>query len=125
MIEDNPDILENLTEYMQIEGYHILATSNGKMGIELAREFVPDLIICDSFMYGMNGHEVLRLLLATPITAKIPFIFSTSMSDSTDRLYALALGADDYIVKPFELETLLNMTRTCINTGSKRQKTII
>ena len=125
LIEDNPDILENLTEYMQIEGYHILATSNGKTGIELAREFIPDLVICDTFMYGMDGHEVLRLLLATPITSSIPFIFSTSMSESTDRLYALALGADDYIVKPFELETLLNMTRTCIKTGSKRQKSTI
>lgn len=125
MIEDNADILENLTEYMQREGYHILATSNGKMGIELAREFIPDLIICDTFMYGMDGHEVLRLLLATPITSAIPFIFSTSMSESTDRLYALALGADDYIVKPFELETLLSMTRACIKTGSKRQKSTI
>lgn len=125
LIEDNPDILENLTEYMQREGYHILATSNGKEGIELAREFIPDLIICDTFMYGMDGHEVLRLLLATPITSSIPFIFSTSMSESTDRSYAIALGADDYIIKPFELETLLNMTRTCIKTGSKRQKSTI
>ena len=120
LIEDTNDILENLTEYLQMEGFEILVANNGKTGVELAREFIPDLIICDVLMRDMDGHEVLHLLLETDSTNQIPFIFSTSMSEKHDRMESLKLGADDYIVKPFEPETLLKMARTWIKSGSKR-----
>ena len=121
LIEDTSDILENLTEYLEIEGYTNLVANNGKKGIALAREFIPDLIICDVLMQEMDGHEVLRLLLATPKTHDIPFIFSTSMSEKFDKTHSLELGADDYIIKPFELETLLIMIKKWICSGSKRR----
>lgn len=120
LIEDNCNILENLTEFLEIEGFRILVASNGKMGIELAREFIPDLIICDVVMPDMDGHEVLRLLLATAITYEIPFIFSTSMSEKVDRSEALRLGADDYIIKPFDPEKLLLLANAWIKSGSTR-----
>jgi CheY-like chemotaxis protein len=115
IIEDNSDILENLVEFLQMEGYKTLEANNGKDGIALAKEFIPDLIICDFFMYGMNGHEVLRLLLNTLTKFKIPFIFSTSMSEKSDKAATLKLGADDYIVKPYELQSLLKMVHRWIN----------
>lgn len=114
LIEDNPDILENLTEFLEIEGYKILSANNGKRGLELAAEFIPDLIICDVLMYEMDGYEVLRLLLETTKTHEIPFIFSTSMSEKVNRTEAMKLGAADYIVKPFELISLLKMVQACI-----------
>ena len=120
LIEDNKAILENLTEYLELEGYRILFANNGKKGIELAREFIPDLIICDVMMPEMDGHEVLHLLLDTVKTNEIPFIFSTSMSEKIERAQALKLGADDYIVKPFEMDALLKMAKTWIRSGSKR-----
>ncbi len=122
LIEDTNDILENLTEFLEMEGYHVLVADNGKKGIELAKEFIPDLIICDVLMHEMDGHEVLRLLLETAKTHEIPFIFSTSMSEKYDKTESLALGADDYIIKPFELDTLLTMVKRLINSGSKRSK---
>ena len=122
LIEDTSDILENLTEYLELEGYHILAANNGKKGIEMAVEFLPDLIICDALMPGMDGHEVLHILLATAKTEGIPFIFSTSMSEKIDREEALKMGADDYLVKPFELETMLIMIRKWIKSGSGRNR---
>ena len=122
LIEDNPDILENLCEYLEMNGYNILAANNGKKGIELARELIPDLIICDVLMPRMDGYVVLYTLMDIANTSEIPFIFSTSMSENIDRAGALALGADDYIVKPFGLNTLLDMAGTCISTGSKRRK---
>jgi DNA-binding response OmpR family regulator len=115
LIEDNNEILENFTEYLEIEGYKVLGASNGKRGVELAMEFIPDLIICDVLMPEMDGHEVLRLLLETSKTHDIPFIFSTSMSEKVDRNEALALGADDYIIKPFDMELLLKMISTWLN----------
>jgi DNA-binding response OmpR family regulator len=125
IIDDNTDILENITEYLEIEGYKILATNNGKKGIELAAEFIPDLIICDVLMREMDGHEVLQLISDTAKTHEIPFIFSTSLSENIDKKESLRLGADDYIVKPFELETLLCMIKKCIKSGSKRHESAI
>ncbi len=120
LIEDNKPILENLTEYLEMEGYKILTADNGKKGVELAREYIPDLIICDTKMPVMDGYEVLHLILDLAKTYEIPFIFSTSNSENVDRTKALELGADDYIIKPFELETLLKLAKTYIMSGSKR-----
>lgn len=122
LIEDNQYILENLKEYLEMEGYQILSANNGEKGVELARQFLPDLILCDVLMREMNGHEVLHLLLETAKTQEIPFIFSTSLSEKIDRSESLKMGADDYIVKPFEMETLLKMVASWIKSGSNRHK---
>ncbi len=124
VIEDNEDILENLTEFLELEGYKILGANNGKTGIALARKFIPDLIVCDVLMHAMNGHEVLQLLLDSHATFGIPFIFSTSMSEKINRAEALLLGADDYIIKPFALDDLLKMVKTWIQSGSARRSSI-
>ena len=121
LIEDNPEILENFTEYLEIEGYKILGASNGMKGIELAVKFIPDLIICDVLMPEMDGYEVLHTLLETSATYQIPFIFSTSMSERVERSEALSLGADDYIIKPFDMEVLLKMIRTWLRAGIERR----
>ena len=125
IIEDNAAILENLTEFLELEGYKTLVANNGKKGVELAKKFIPDLIICDALMPQMDGHEVLHLLLGTAKTAQIPFIFSTSMSETVDRTEALRLGADDYIIKPFEVEALLKLVKAWIKIGSKRHNITI
>lgn len=114
LIEDNLEILDNLIEYLELEDYHVLFAINGEKGIALAKEFLPDLIICDVVMPDMDGHEVLHQLLNMVETCEIPFIFSTSLSEKIDRNQALLLGADDYIVKPFELDSLSKMIRTWI-----------
>lgn len=122
LIEDSIPILENLTEYFEMEGYKILIADSGKKGIDLAREHIPDLIICDTIMPGMDGYEVLHLILDVAKTHEIPFIFSTSNSEKIDKIKALELGADDYIVKPFALQTLLTMAKKWIKSGSVRHK---
>jgi len=122
IIEDNKGIRENLTEFFELEGYHIISAINGKSGVLLAIEFIPDLIICDVLMFEMDGYEVLFQLLKSPITELIPFIFSTSMSEKVDKAGALSLGADDYIIKPFDPDQLLKMARIWISTGSTRKR---
>ena len=122
LIDDTVEILENFTEYLEMEGYKVLASNNGKKGIELAIEFIPDLIICDVLMPEMDGHEVLRLLLDTAKIFEIPFIFSTSLSKKMEKAEALELGADGYIIKPFDPETLLKMAKALLKSGSKRHK---
>lgn len=122
LIEDNIDILENIAEYLELEGYHILFANDGQSGIEMAREYLPDLIICDVRMPKMNGYEVLHLLLDTAKTHEIPFIFSTSLSEKMEKADALKLGADDYIVKPFELNLLLKKIEPLMKEGSLRHR---
>ena len=122
LIEDNCNILENLAEYLKLEGYQVISTGNGIRGVELARELLPDLIICDMPKPGIDGYEVLRLILSTADTYEIPFIFCSTLAEAINRLDALELGADNYIVKPFELEAVLQMVKDCITTGSKRLK---
>jgi len=103
LIEDDNEILENFTEYLELEGYKILGASNGKQGIEFAMKFIPGLIICHVIMPEMDGYEVLHSLLETPATRQIPFIFSTSISEKVERTEALSLGADDYLIKRFDM----------------------
>ncbi len=111
LIEDTREILENFTEYLEMHGYEVHAADNGKGGVVLADEISPDLIICDALMAEMDGFEVLELIRKSAKTAEIPFIFSTSLSEKIDRTEALEMGADDYLVKPFDLSKLLEVVK--------------
>jgi DNA-binding response OmpR family regulator len=124
LIEDNVDILENLAEYFELEGYQTFSTNNGDRGIEMALELMPDLIICDMPRPGIDGRKVLSLLLNTSDTCEIPFIFCTTLCEKRNKLEALEQGADDYIIKPFHLEQILEKVKACILSGSKRQKNL-
>jgi len=120
IIEDNTTIRENLTEYLELEGYAGITVSYGKRGVALANTCIPDIILCDVLMQQMDGYEVLQSLLTTTATYKIPFIFSISMSEKVDRSEALRLGADDYIVKPFDMDQLVKMIKMWLLSGSDR-----
>lgn len=90
----------------------------------MAMEFVPDLIICDIPRPCIDGYEVLRCIISTSKISDIPFIFCTTLSKLMNRLDALALGAEDYIIKHFELEAVLGKVKAYMIAGSKRQKII-
>ena len=115
LIEDRIEILDNLKEFLELEGYNILSADNGQLGIDLAQQFSPDLIICDVLMPEMNGHQVLKNILDLKLPFRGPFIFSTSLSEKIDRIDTLKLGADDYIVKPYELDELLKIIKVWID----------
>lgn len=117
IIENNEDVRENLREFFEIEGFKVIHTQAGRTGIELAQQFTPDLVLCNLLMPGMSGYEVLKSLSRSDRTNGIPFIFSTVVSDRIIREKALELGADDYIIKPYELNTLLEMVNFRIATG--------
>jgi len=107
IIEDNKEIRENITELLDLEGYDVIEAENGKTGLQLVNETLPDLILCDIMMPVMNGHEVLTHLQTQSITASIPFIFLTANVEKKEILAGMALGAKSYITKPFETDKLL------------------
>ncbi len=108
IIEDNEDIRENVAEILMLSNYKVLMATNGKEGIEAAQKHIPDLIICDIMMPGVDGYGVLHILHNDVSTQNIPFIFLTSKSERSDFRSAMEMGADDYITKPFAGNELLN-----------------
>lgn len=112
LIEDNIEIRENTAEILELAGYKILTAANGKIGVELAFQYTPDLIICDIMMPELDGFGVLHLLARNPNTATIPFVFLTAKTEKNDFRKGMELGADDYITKPFDDVELLKVIET-------------
>ena len=102
LIEDNPDVRENTSEILSLANYKVTVAENGKIGVELAQQDRPDLIICDIMMPELDGYGVLHILSKKPETANIPFIFLTAKTEKGDIRKGMNLGADDYLTKPFD-----------------------
>lgn len=107
VIEDNQDVRENTADILELEGFEVTTAENGKIGVELATQLLPDVIICDIMMPVQDGYEVLQELNKNPQTSSIPFIFLTAKTERTDLRKGMNLGADDYLTKPFTEEELL------------------
>ena len=112
LIEDNADLRENTAELLEESNYKIITAENGKIGIELAINHLPDLIICDIMMPELDGYEVLEILSKNPLTETIPFVFLTAKSENSDLRKGMSLGADDYITKPFKEVELIEAIET-------------
>ena len=108
VIEDTPEMRENITEILQLAPYDVMEAANGKEGIERARQARPDLILCDIMMPELDGYGVLHILGKDPALADVPFIFLTAKAELADFRFGMNLGADDYLTKPFDDLALLN-----------------
>ncbi len=108
IIEDNDEVRENTAEILELSNYAVSTAENGKIGVEMALQEKPDLIICDIMMPVLDGYGVFHLLSKHKETASIPFIFLTAKSEKSDFRKGMEMGADDYITKPFDGIELLN-----------------
>src|SRR6185295_10287948 len=108
LIEDNDDIRNNTAEILELSNYKVITAENGKRGIEMAMEHVPDLIICDIMMPVLDGYGVLHAVHKNDSIKNTPFIFLTAKTERSDFRKGMELGADDYITKPFDGTELLN-----------------
>lgn len=108
LIEDDTIMRENTAEILELAQYQVTTASNGRVGSTLAKELRPDLIICDIMMPELDGYGVLHILSKDPKTASIPFIFLTAKAEKSEIRKGMDLGADDYLIKPFEDTELLN-----------------
>lgn len=112
VIEDDDNVREILTEILTAENFQVIAAEDGPIGVKLAQEKLPNVIICDVMMPELNGYGVLSQLRQNPSTQTIPFIFLTAKSAKTDLRQGMALGADDYLTKPFTRDELLEAIAT-------------
>ncbi|MBD0343983.1 MAG: response regulator [Coleofasciculus sp. Co-bin14] len=107
VIEDENFIRENLLELLEIEGFEAVGAENGCVGVELAKQQHPNLILCDVMMPELDGYGVLEALRQDPVTARIPFLFLTASADRSNLQKIRELGINDYILKPFNVDKFL------------------
>jgi DNA-binding response OmpR family regulator len=109
LIEDDYALRSIVKDLLEANNYKIFTASDGIEGIQLAKEILPDLIICDVMMPKLNGFEVINNLRKDSILSFIPFIFLTAKTELNDFREGMELGADDYITKPFRASGLLKV----------------
>lgn len=122
LIEDNLEIRENTAEILQLAGYQVITAHHGKLGVELATQELPDIIICDIMMPELDGYGVLHILSRNASTAAIPFIFLTAKTEKSDIRKGMTLGADDYLTKPFGDTELLNAVEARLRKRDMQMK---
>ena len=111
-MEDDSSIVRGLRDNLQFEGYKVLEAKDGNIGLKLALEQSPDLLLLDIMLPGMNGHEICRKVKSQD--PKTPIIMITARDAEMDKVSGLDLGADDYITKPFSIPELMARIRAVL-----------
>lgn len=107
-VEDEPDLREDLVDELRAAGYTVVSASDGEDALACLNSIVPELILCDITMPGMDGYELLRIVRETrPDLATVPFIFLTAQAGPEQIVQGKLAGADDYLVKPINFDLML------------------
>lgn len=109
VIEDNSEMRENISEILELSNYSVVSAKDGMEGVKSAREHKPDLILCDIMMPNLDGFGVLKIIRQEEALKTIPFIFLTAKAEKEDFRKGMNLGAEDYLIKPFEATDLLDV----------------
>ena len=107
VVDDQPENLHLLSDALNSEGYDVKGVVSGEMALMVATSAIPDLILLDIVMPGLNGYEVCARLRANTITQNIPIIFLSANNNAVNRIKALNIGGADYIDKPFQIDEVL------------------
>lgn len=111
VVDDEEDIIELVELNLSREGYRVLGCTTGEKALEIAKSKLPNLIVLDLMLPGMDGLEVCRRLKSGPKTAHIPVVILTAKGEDTDVVTGLEVGADDYVTKPFSGKVLTARVR--------------
>lgn len=111
LVDDEPELLKLVRDYLHSEGFNVLTETNGIDGLKRIEMEKPDLVLLDWMLPGLSGIEICKTLR---LTSSIPIIMLTAKSEEVDRVLGLEFGADDYVVKPFSLRELLARIRTVL-----------
>jgi two-component system, OmpR family, alkaline phosphatase synthesis response regulator PhoP len=120
IVEDERDILDLVTHYLEKEGFRVRSATDGPAGLSAARQERPDLIVLDLMLPGMDGLEICRKLRADSSNL-VPIIILTAKADETDRVVGLELGADDYLTKPFSPKELVARVKALLRRAERRE----
>ena len=122
VIEDEARTRDMFRDCLEAEGFQTLGAEDGLAGIGLARQHLPNLVLCDILIPKLDGYEVLSQLRQVAKTATIPFIFITAKTGKADFRQGMSLGADDYLTKPSTVEDLLKAVSTRLKKRAVLEK---
>lgn len=122
VVDDESDILELLKYNLSKEGYEVKVASDGVKGLEIAKNFIPDMILLDIMMPKQDGVETCRLIRETPELQNVFVIFLTARSEEYSEVAAFETGADDYITKPIKPRALMSRINALFRRESKKKK---
>lgn len=112
IVDDTPENLTVLTRMLAERGYQVYPAINGQIALNAVRKTLPDLVLLDILMPGMNGYEVCKRLKADERTRDVPVLFISALDETMDKVKAFVVGGVDYITKPFQMEEVLARVRT-------------
>ncbi len=118
IVEDEPSLTEVLSYNLRREGYETVVAHEGQDGLRKAQKLLPDLIILDLMLPGLDGVEICRALRASKPTAAIPIVMLTARAEETDQVIGFATGADDYVTKPFSVKVLLQRLKVLLRRAT-------
>ena len=107
LIDDDPNLILLVKDYLEFRGYNVDTAENGREALEVLDNVVPDMIICDIMMPEMDGYSLVKHIREEPTTNRIPVLFLSAKGQSQDKVKGLNEGADVYMSKPFEPEELV------------------
>jgi EAL domain-containing protein (putative c-di-GMP-specific phosphodiesterase class I)/ActR/RegA family two-component response regulator len=122
VIEDDPNLGPLIVALLEREPFEVLLATDGRTGLQLAQQHLPNLILCDLMLPILDGYAVLTALRQQPVSATIPFIFLTAQDSRVALRQGMRLGADDYLTKPFEIEELLDVIAIRLAKQAASQK---
>ena len=117
VVDDEKDLVDLISYNLTRGGFEVLTAYDGKDALELAQREIPDLVVLDLMLPGLDGTEVARRLKADPRTASVPIVMLTAKGEETDVVVGLTIGADDYVTKPFSMKILLARVNTVLRRG--------
>ena len=117
IIEDEPDILEVLSYNLKREGFDVFSATNGTLGLSLVEKELPDLLLLDLMLPGLDGIEICSAIKNNPVTQNTLIIMVTAKGEESDIVLGLGVGADDYITKPFSPKELVARVKAVLRRG--------
>lgn len=115
VVDDSPTEVHKLTNMLKKQGFSVIAADSGENGVETAKAELPDLILMDIVMPGMNGFQATRQLSKTKETSHIPIIIVTTKDQETDRMWGTRQGAKAYLTKPVSEGDLVSTINQFLN----------
>ncbi len=123
VVDDDPDLLQLLTDGLELIGhFHVIPATNGIAGLEQFFEVHPDCMIIDIKMPGLDGYQLVRALRGDAESADTPIIMLTALAQEQQQFAGLALGADQYLVKPVTPRELVEAVRRAVTIGEKERQ---
>ena len=119
IIEDNEKNMKLARDVLQAKGYQTLEATSGEDGVKLARQHVPDLVLMDIQLPGINGIDAFKQIRADAKTARVPVVALTASVTPTDRSAINAAGFDAFVSKPINLKEFLDTVKRVVERGAK------